>query len=118
MPFSPPTFPVPVLFLSSSLNTYYAIVEDPHTTLVQLGNFLPNISSFYIAYIMIKVLCSHPMELIRMSSYFVAGFRYIFTDDLTEAQKQTRILGTTALERPGVSFQSNVERWMYIYMEQ
>jgi hypothetical protein len=46
-----------VLFLSSSLNTYYAILEDPKRTLVELGNFLPNISSFYIAYVMIKVRC-------------------------------------------------------------
>jgi len=90
-----------ILFLSSSLNTYYAIVEDPHLTLVELGIFLPNISSFYIAYIMIKVLCSHPMELSRMSSFFVAGIRWFFTDDLTEAQKAARILGCNALERPG-----------------
>jgi len=90
-----------ILFLSSSLNTYYAIVEDPHLTLVELGIFLPNISSFYIAYIMIKVLCSHPMELSRMSSFLVAGIRWCFTDDLTEAQKATRILGCNALERPG-----------------
>jgi len=90
-----------ILFLSSSLNTYYAIVEDPHLTLMELGIFLPNISSFYIAYIMIKVLCSHPMELSRMSSFFVAGIRWLFTDDLTEAQRATRILGCNALERPG-----------------
>ncbi len=90
-----------ILFLSSSLNTYYAIVEDPHLTLVELGIFLPNISSFYIAYIMIKVLCSHPMELSRMSSFLVAGIRWLFTDDLTEAQRATRILGCNALERPG-----------------
>lgn len=90
-----------VLFLSSSLNTYYAIAEDPHKTLLALGNFLPNISSFYIAYIMIKVLCSHPMELTRMSSYAVAAVRWCLTDDLTETQKATRILGCNALERPG-----------------
>lgn len=45
-----------ILFLSSSLNTYYAILENPHDTLVQLGNFLPQISSFYVAYILIKAL--------------------------------------------------------------
>ena len=99
-----------ILFLSSSLNTYYAIVEDPHLTLVELGIFLPNISSFYIAYIMIKVLCSHPMELSRMSSFLVAGIRWCFTDDLTEAQKATRILGCNALERPGGFYYGYVQR--------
>lgn len=98
IPADPPTHP-PNTY--SSVNTYFAIVEDPHRTLVELGIFLPNISSFYIAYIMIKVLCSHVMELSRMSSYFVAVLRWCFTDDLTEAQKATRILGCNALERPG-----------------
>ena len=42
------------------------------------------------------------MELSRMSSYFVAAFRWLLTDDLTEAQQAQRVLGCTHLERPGV----------------
>ncbi len=49
-----------------------------------------------------QVLVSHVMELSRMSSYFVAAFRWLLTDDLTEAQQAQRVLGTTHLERPGV----------------
>lgn len=42
------------------------------------------------------------MELSRMSSYFVAAFRWLLTDDLTEAQRAQRVLGCNHLERPGV----------------
>lgn len=49
-----------------------------------------------------QVLVSHVMELSRMSSYFVAAFRWLLTDDLTEAQRAQRVLGCNHLERPGV----------------
>jgi hypothetical protein len=68
-----------------------------------LGEFLPNISSFYITYLMIKALVGLSMELSRFTSYIIAGYRWFLTDDLTEAQRATRILGCNPLGRPGVS---------------
>lgn len=42
------------------------------------------------------------MEITRFSSYCVAVFRWLLTDDLTEAQRGDRILGCNHLSRPGV----------------
>lgn len=47
------------------------------------------------------------MEITRFSSYCVAVFRWVLTDDLTEAQRGDRILGCNHLTRPGVSGPQN-----------
>jgi hypothetical protein len=51
-----------VLILSSSLNTYYAILDHPKDVAAQLAQLLPNVSSFFITYIMIKLLVGETLQ--------------------------------------------------------
>ncbi|GMH80812.1 hypothetical protein TrST_g10630 [Triparma strigata] len=92
-----------VLLLSGTiLDSINELVEQsPKEALESFGQSFPRISNFYLDYIVIKIGVGLSLEITRLSAFFQAGLKAIFSDDLTAQQREKMVIGCRSITRSG-----------------
>ncbi|GMH78867.1 hypothetical protein TL16_g07961 [Triparma laevis f. inornata] len=92
-----------VLLLSGSIGDSINELVDksPKEALESFGQSFPRISNFYLDYIIIKIGVGLSLEITRLSAFFQAGLKAMFSDDLTAQQREKMVIGCRSITRSG-----------------
>jgi hypothetical protein len=91
-----------VLLLSSTvLTTLESLWHNPKDLLTTIGNSFPQVSNFFIDYILIKWGCGLGMELTRFACFFQAAIKALLSNDYTRQQREKMMLGCRSISRSG-----------------
>eukprot|EP00980_Cylindrotheca_fusiformis_P015080 scaffold4157_cov136-Cylindrotheca_fusiformis.AAC.30 len=85
----------------SIFDTIAIIVENPEQAFELLGKSLPNLSSFFITFVIIKAFFGLGLELVRTVSIAQAIIRYLCVPNMTLRKARSVILGCRAIDDPG-----------------
>lgn len=85
----------------SIFETIAIIIENPESAFVRLGNSLPRMSSFFIAFVTIKTFLGLGFELVRTMALVQATARYILFPNATLRAKRMPMASMRAIDDPG-----------------